>query len=128
MKIAMVGLGKMGANMTQRLIEHGHQVVAFDLSDEARNAAATTGAEPAATLEEMASKLAPPRVAWVMVPAGEAHQRHHRPPWPACSNRATWSSTAATPTTKRPLPWSSQLAHKGIGPGRRRARRAASGG
>ncbi len=33
MKIAMVGLGKMGANMTQRLIEHGHQVVAFDLSE-----------------------------------------------------------------------------------------------
>ena len=40
MKIAMVGLGKMGANMTQRLIEHGHEVVAFDLSDEARGAAA----------------------------------------------------------------------------------------
>ncbi len=40
MKIAMIGLGKMGANMTQRLIEHGHQVVAFDLSEEARSAAA----------------------------------------------------------------------------------------
>ena len=40
MKIAMIGLGKMGANMTQRLIEHGHEVVAFDLSDEARSAAA----------------------------------------------------------------------------------------
>ena len=36
MKIAMIGLGKMGANMTQRLIEHGHEVVAFDLSDQAR--------------------------------------------------------------------------------------------
>ena len=41
MKIAMVGLGKMGANMTQRLIEHGHQVVAFDLSEQARSAAAS---------------------------------------------------------------------------------------
>src|SRR5664280_1299506 len=70
MKIAMVGLGKMGANMTQRLIEHGHQVVAFDLSEQARAAAAAFGAEPAATLEELASKLAAPRVAWVMVPAG----------------------------------------------------------
>jgi hypothetical protein len=39
MKIAMIGLGKMGANMTQRLIEHGHEVVAFDLSEEARTAA-----------------------------------------------------------------------------------------
>jgi 6-phosphogluconate dehydrogenase len=72
MKIAMIGLGKMGANMTQRLIEHGHQVVAFDLSEGARAAAAKLGAEPAATLDEVASKLTAPRVAWVMVPAGEA--------------------------------------------------------
>ncbi|HUD15940.1 MAG TPA: NAD(P)-binding domain-containing protein, partial [Acidimicrobiales bacterium] len=72
MKIAMVGLGKMGANMTQRLIEHGHQVVAFDLSETARSSAAAIGAEPATTLEELASKLTAPRVAWVMVPAGEA--------------------------------------------------------
>ena len=72
MKIAMIGLGKMGANMTQRLIEHGHEVVAFDLSDQARTAAAAFGAEPAATLEEVAAKLSRPRVAWVMVPAGEA--------------------------------------------------------
>jgi 6-phosphogluconate dehydrogenase len=72
MKIAMIGLGKMGANMTQRLIEHGHEVVAFDLSDQARSAAAAIGAEPAATLDEVVAKLSPPRVAWVMVPAGEA--------------------------------------------------------
>ncbi|MGO9029478.1 MAG: phosphogluconate dehydrogenase (NAD(+)-dependent, decarboxylating) [Acidimicrobiales bacterium] len=72
MKIAMIGLGKMGANMTQRLVEHGHQVVAFDLSAPARDAAAALGAEPAATLEEVASKLDSPKVAWVMVPAGEA--------------------------------------------------------
>ena len=72
MKIAMIGLGKMGANMTQRLIEHGHEVVAFDLSDQARSAAAAFGAEPAATLDEVVAKLSPPRVAWVMVPAGEA--------------------------------------------------------
>jgi 6-phosphogluconate dehydrogenase len=69
-KIGMVGLGKMGANMTQRLIEKGHQVVAFDLSDEARRAVAAKGAETAPTLEEMVGKLDPPRVAWVMVPAG----------------------------------------------------------
>ena len=70
MKIAMVGLGKMGANMAQRLIEHGHEVVAFDLSEEARAAAAAFGAQPVATLEELASALEPPRVAWVMVPSG----------------------------------------------------------
>ncbi|MGD0882389.1 MAG: phosphogluconate dehydrogenase (NAD(+)-dependent, decarboxylating) [Acidimicrobiales bacterium] len=71
MKIAMVGLGKMGANMSQRLIEHGHQVVTFDLNESVRNATAAFGAEPVATLEELAAALDPPRVAWVMVPAGE---------------------------------------------------------
>jgi len=70
MKIAMVGLGKMGANMTQRLIEHGHEVVAFDLNAEAREATAAFGAMPVATLEELAAALEPPRVVWVMVPAG----------------------------------------------------------
>jgi 6-phosphogluconate dehydrogenase len=70
MKLAMVGLGKMGANMTQRLVEHGHEVVAFDLSADARAGAAAVGARPVATLEELAAALEPPRVAWVMVPAG----------------------------------------------------------
>jgi 6-phosphogluconate dehydrogenase len=71
MRIGMVGLGKMGANMTRRLIEKGHEVVGFDLGAEARDAVAAFGAETAATLEEMAEKLSPPRVAWVMVPAGD---------------------------------------------------------
>ena len=71
MKIAMVGLGKMGANMSQRLIEHGHEVVAFDLDAAARTAAAAFGARPVATLQELAAALEPPRVAWVMVPAGK---------------------------------------------------------
>ena len=46
MKIAMIGLGKMGANMTQRLIEHGHEVVAFDLSDQARSRGGRLGCRP----------------------------------------------------------------------------------
>ncbi|MGA3352166.1 MAG: phosphogluconate dehydrogenase (NAD(+)-dependent, decarboxylating) [Acidimicrobiales bacterium] len=71
MKIGMVGLGKMGANMSRRLIEKGHQVVGFDLGAEARAAVASYGADTAATLEEMAAKLSPPRVAWVMVPSGK---------------------------------------------------------
>ena len=71
MKIAMVGLGKMGANMAQRLIEHGHEVVAFDLNEDARNGVAAFGAQPVATLEEMVAALPQPRVAWVMVPAGK---------------------------------------------------------
>ncbi|MGO9964976.1 MAG: phosphogluconate dehydrogenase (NAD(+)-dependent, decarboxylating) [Acidimicrobiales bacterium] len=71
MKIGMVGLGKMGANMSRRLIEKGHEVVGFDLGAEARAAVAAYGADTASSLEELAAKLSPPRVAWVMVPAGE---------------------------------------------------------
>jgi 6-phosphogluconate dehydrogenase len=70
MKIAMVGLGKMGANMTERLIGAGHEVVAYDLSADARTAAGAKGAIVADSLEDVAKKLAPPRAAWVMVPAG----------------------------------------------------------
>ena len=70
MKIGMVGLGKMGANMTTRLIQKGHGVVAFDLSAEARAAAAASGATPAERLEDLVAALDPPRAVWVMVPAG----------------------------------------------------------
>jgi 6-phosphogluconate dehydrogenase len=71
MRIGMVGLGKMGANMTRRLIEKGHEVVGFDLGEAARRTVAAYGADTAATLEEMAGKLTAPRAAWVMVPAGD---------------------------------------------------------
>jgi 6-phosphogluconate dehydrogenase len=71
MKIGMVGLGKMGANMSARLLQKGHEVVAFDLSAEARAAVADHGADTASSLEELAGKLDPPRAVWVMVPAGE---------------------------------------------------------
>ncbi|HEY5244099.1 MAG TPA: NAD(P)-binding domain-containing protein, partial [Acidimicrobiales bacterium] len=70
MKIGMVGLGKMGANMTERLLKAGHEVVAFDLSAAARDAVAAKGAEPATSLEDLAAKLTAPRAAWVMVPSG----------------------------------------------------------
>jgi 6-phosphogluconate dehydrogenase len=72
MKIGMIGLGKMGANMTERLLKGGHEVVAFDLHAEARDAVAAKGASPAATLKEFVAQLPKPRAAWVMVPAGEA--------------------------------------------------------
>jgi len=71
MQIAMIGLGRMGANMTTRLLEGGHNVLAFDLSEEAVAKAKSGGADGAHSLEEVAQKLEPPRVAWVMVPAGD---------------------------------------------------------
>ncbi len=71
MRIAMVGLGKMGANMTERLLGAGHEVVAYDLSPAARKAAGAKGAVVADDLDHLATVLEPPRAAWVMVPAGE---------------------------------------------------------
>ena len=70
MKLAMVGLGRMGGNMAQRLLEGGHQVVAFDVSAEARDGLAAKGATPAATLAEVVTLLDAPRVVWLMLPAG----------------------------------------------------------
>ena len=71
MEIGIVGLGKMGANMTQRLIEKGHDVVAFDLSAEARESVRGVGARPASSLDDLVASLDHPRVIWVMVPAGD---------------------------------------------------------
>ena len=71
MKIAMIGLGKMGANMTTRLLGKGHHVVAYDVKEEAVRAAEAGGAIGARTLDEVVEKLSPPRAVWVMVPAGK---------------------------------------------------------
>ena len=71
MRIGMVGLGRMGGNMTLRLIRKGHEVVAFDPGEEARRRAVEAGAEEADSLEALAAKLEPPRVVWIMVPAGD---------------------------------------------------------
>ena len=71
MKIGMVGLGKMGSNMTKRLIEGGHQVVVFDLNSEAVDQAAAEGATGAADLADLVEKLPTPKIVWVMVPSGD---------------------------------------------------------
>lgn len=71
MRLGMVGLGKMGGNMVERLLGGGHEVVVFDLDPEVtRRVGSAAGATPVASLEEMVGALAAPRVVWVMVPAG----------------------------------------------------------
>jgi 6-phosphogluconate dehydrogenase len=72
MKLGMIGLGKMGGNMTERLLGGGHEVVVFDLDPEVtRRVGSAPGAAAAASLDDVVARLAAPRVVWVMVPAGE---------------------------------------------------------
>ena len=66
----MIGLGRMGANMAQRLMRGGHKVVGYDPAETARALLEKNGAQTAASLEQMVAKLKAPRVVWLMVPAG----------------------------------------------------------
>jgi 6-phosphogluconate dehydrogenase len=70
MKIGMIGLGKMGANMAQRLLHGGQAVVGFDPRPEARAALAAGGGEAADSLPALVAALPAPRALWMMVPAG----------------------------------------------------------
>jgi 6-phosphogluconate dehydrogenase len=70
MEIAMIGLGRMGANMAQRLLRGGHEVVGFDPAEAARKLMEEKGARSAVSLEALVAKLKSPRVLWLMVPAG----------------------------------------------------------
>src|SRR5215813_5310278 len=70
MRLGMVGLGKMGANMARRLIRGGHEVVVTDLSVDAVKGMASEGAIGSASLDDFVSKLGSPKIAWLMVPAG----------------------------------------------------------
>jgi len=71
MDIAMIGLGRMGANMAQRLLRGGHRVVGFDPGEAARQRAAEAGLETVDSLAAAVDALPVPRVIWLMVPAGE---------------------------------------------------------
>jgi len=70
MQLGMVGLGRMGANMTRRLMRGGHQLVVSDLSADTVKQLAGEGAGGSTSLEDLISKLTPPRAVWIMVPAG----------------------------------------------------------
>jgi len=75
MRLGMVGLGKMGANMTRRLIRDGHELVVTDLSADNVKHLAGEGAIASASLDDFVSELSKPRIAWLMVPAGDATEK-----------------------------------------------------
>src|SRR6187399_1283919 len=72
MELGMIGLGRMGAAMTKRLLAAGHSVVAYDHDRAAVDLSVADGAIAAVSLDAMISRLTAPRTVWVMVPAGEA--------------------------------------------------------
>jgi 6-phosphogluconate dehydrogenase len=72
MEVGIVGLGRMGANIARRLMRHGHQCVVFDANLDASLALGREGATSSAALQDLVKRLNPPRVVWLMVPAGEA--------------------------------------------------------
>ena len=71
MQLAMIGLGRMGGNMTERLLRNGHQVVAYDRAADVVEKYAKLGATPARDLNGVVGQLRPRRVVWIMVPAGK---------------------------------------------------------
>jgi 6-phosphogluconate dehydrogenase len=72
MKLAMIGLGKMGMNMARRLMPDSHEITAYDLSKEAVQEITAEGATGAASLQQVVEMLSAPRIVWIMLPAGKA--------------------------------------------------------
>jgi 6-phosphogluconate dehydrogenase len=70
MKLAMIGLGKMGKNMARRLMQGEHDIIAFDLSEAAVEEIAAEGASAASSLQQAVAQLSGPRIVWMMLPAG----------------------------------------------------------
>src|SRR5256885_6339818 len=71
MQLAMIGLGRMGGNMTERLLRGGHSVVAYARDVDSVQRYSKLGAVGAASLTDVAKKLTAPRIVWIMVPAGD---------------------------------------------------------
>src|SRR4051794_22311771 len=75
MRLGMVGLGKMGANMARRLMRGGHEVVVTDLNADNVANMAKEGAVASSSLDDFVSKLGQQRIVWLMVPAGDATEK-----------------------------------------------------
>jgi len=97
MELGMIGLGRMGSNMVQRLLRAGHQCVGYDAHPEAAQALVKDGAVGATSIADFAKKLKAPRAIWMMVPAAVVDETLKT--LIRSSKKMMWSSMAATPTT-----------------------------
>jgi 6-phosphogluconate dehydrogenase len=70
MQLGMIGLGRMGANLSRRLMGNGHEVVCYDVNPDSIRQLGSEGAVESESLEDFVAKLSKPRAAWIMVPAG----------------------------------------------------------
>ena len=102
MELGMIGLGRMGANMTERLMRGGHKVITYDRSAEAIQRVVDKGAVGAHSRADFVKQLSLPRAIWLMVPSGDVVDQTIEQLLPN-SLPATSSSTAATPITKTPF-------------------------
>lgn len=75
MEIGMIGLGRMGANIVRRLMRYGHSCVVYNRTPDKVAQLEAEGAIGAASLDDLVQKLTPPRIIWVMVPAGEVTEQ-----------------------------------------------------
>ena len=76
MKLAMIGLGRMGMNMARRLMKGGHEVVAYNRTADKVDQMVSEGARGAHSLEETVAQLESPRILWLMLPAGTVVDEH----------------------------------------------------
>jgi 6-phosphogluconate dehydrogenase len=76
MQLGMIGLGRMGLNMARRLLAGGHEVVVYNRSPDKIKLAQDAGAAGATTPAALVARLRPPRVVWLMLPAGQVTQEH----------------------------------------------------
>lgn len=76
MRLGMIGLGRMGMNMARRLLQDGHEVVAYNRTSDKVAQIAAEGAEGATSIEDLVARLAPPRIVWLMLPAGSIVDDH----------------------------------------------------
>ncbi len=76
MQIGMIGLGRMGMNMVRRLLQGRHQIVAYNRTPDKVRQIMKEGAKGAFSMEELVSLLKPPRVVWLMLPAGKIVDEH----------------------------------------------------